>query len=342
MKKRAEELRAEGKKGAKKADGLQQLLDAIAGMGPDDRELAERLHVVMTKHAPDLQPKTWYGMPAYANEDGKAVDLLPGLGQVQVPLLDAGLPGLCQPRRRRHLADVVRPAEVDPRGGEEGRRTGQVRPLLEAQRRRSPSGTTALAYRGRMRRHVSQLLRFAWLEAQSCIFAVGIFVGLVLVRVVPLPIERYDALLIWCLVLTFGFWALGLETWREVLVIFGFHALGLALEIFKVHQGSWLYPGDATFADRRRPALLRLHVRRRRLLHLPGLASFRPARLRTTPRSRRPSSRPGSTRTSSPTTSSPTSASPSRWRWSSCSGAAGCTTRSATSATGCRWRCRSC
>lgn len=92
---------------------------------------------------------------------------------------------------------------------------------------------------------VSQLLRFAWLEAQSCIFAVGIFVGLVLTRVVPLPIERYDAMLIWCLILTFGFWALGLETWREVLVIFAFHALGLTLEVFKVQQGSWLYPGHA-------------------------------------------------------------------------------------------------
>ena len=73
MKKRAEELRAEGKKGAKKADGLQQLLDAIEKMAPDDRALAERVHVTVTKHAPDLEPKTWYGMPAYANKDGKVV-----------------------------------------------------------------------------------------------------------------------------------------------------------------------------------------------------------------------------------------------------------------------------
>jgi uncharacterized protein YdhG (YjbR/CyaY superfamily) len=73
MKARADELRAEGKKGAKKADGLQQVLDAIEKMGPDDRALAERVHVTITKHAPQLAPKTWYGMPAYANEDGKAV-----------------------------------------------------------------------------------------------------------------------------------------------------------------------------------------------------------------------------------------------------------------------------
>jgi uncharacterized protein YdhG (YjbR/CyaY superfamily) len=73
MKKRAEELRAEGKKGAKKADGVQAVLDAIAGMAPDDRALAERVHVTVTATAPDLAPKTWYGMPAYANEDGKVV-----------------------------------------------------------------------------------------------------------------------------------------------------------------------------------------------------------------------------------------------------------------------------
>ena len=73
MKERAAELRAEGKKGAKKADGLQAVLDAIAKMGPEDRALAERVHVVVTDTAPGLSPKTWYGMPAYANEDGKVV-----------------------------------------------------------------------------------------------------------------------------------------------------------------------------------------------------------------------------------------------------------------------------
>jgi uncharacterized protein YdhG (YjbR/CyaY superfamily) len=73
MKERAAELRAEGKKGAKKADGLQAVMDAIAKMGPEDRALAERVHVTVTSTAPELMPKTWYGMPAYANEDGKAV-----------------------------------------------------------------------------------------------------------------------------------------------------------------------------------------------------------------------------------------------------------------------------
>jgi uncharacterized protein YdhG (YjbR/CyaY superfamily) len=73
MKERAAELRAEGKKGAKKADGLQAVLDKIAEMAPEDRALAERVHVAVTANAPELAPKTWYGMPAYATADGKIV-----------------------------------------------------------------------------------------------------------------------------------------------------------------------------------------------------------------------------------------------------------------------------
>ena len=73
MKERAAELRAEGKKGAKKADGLQAVLDAIAKMTPQDRALAERVHTAVTTTAPELDPKTWYGMPAYADPDGKVV-----------------------------------------------------------------------------------------------------------------------------------------------------------------------------------------------------------------------------------------------------------------------------
>jgi len=73
MKERAAELRAEGKKGAKKADGLQAVLEAIEKMAPEDRALAERVHVTVTSTAPDLAPKTWYGMPAYADADGKVV-----------------------------------------------------------------------------------------------------------------------------------------------------------------------------------------------------------------------------------------------------------------------------
>jgi uncharacterized protein YdhG (YjbR/CyaY superfamily) len=73
MRERAAELRAEGKKGAKRADGLQAVLDRIAEMAPEDRALAERVHVTVTATAPELSPRTWYGMPAYANDDGKVV-----------------------------------------------------------------------------------------------------------------------------------------------------------------------------------------------------------------------------------------------------------------------------
>jgi uncharacterized protein YdhG (YjbR/CyaY superfamily) len=71
MRAHAAELRAEGKKGAQKADGLQAVLDSIAQMAPGDRALAERVHMTVTAAAPDLSPRTWYGMPAYANTDGK-------------------------------------------------------------------------------------------------------------------------------------------------------------------------------------------------------------------------------------------------------------------------------
>ena len=80
MKKRAAELRAEGKKGAKKADGLQAVLDS-AEMAPEDRALAERVHVTVTAAAPGLSPKTWYGMPAYANADGKVVVFFQNAGK---------------------------------------------------------------------------------------------------------------------------------------------------------------------------------------------------------------------------------------------------------------------
>src|ERR1700727_2492965 len=73
MKERAAELRAEGTKGAKQADGLQAVLDRIEEMAPDDRALAERVHVTVTATAPELSPKTWYGMPAYTNADGKII-----------------------------------------------------------------------------------------------------------------------------------------------------------------------------------------------------------------------------------------------------------------------------
>src|SRR5689334_8587573 len=86
----------------------------------------------------------------------------------------------------------------------------------------------------RIRHAVAQLLRFGWREAQCCVFAAAIFVGLALSTVLPLPIARYDALLAYGLVITAVFLLLRLETAREVAVIFAFHLIGLALELFKV------------------------------------------------------------------------------------------------------------
>jgi uncharacterized protein YdhG (YjbR/CyaY superfamily) len=54
-------------------EGEQAALEAIAAMQEPDRSMAARLHEIITASAPDLMPKTWYGMPAYANQDGKVV-----------------------------------------------------------------------------------------------------------------------------------------------------------------------------------------------------------------------------------------------------------------------------
>ena len=69
MKERAKELKAE----AAKADGESALLAKIAEMKEPDRSMAKRLHAIVTASAPALSPKTWYGMPAYADKDGKIV-----------------------------------------------------------------------------------------------------------------------------------------------------------------------------------------------------------------------------------------------------------------------------
>jgi uncharacterized protein YdhG (YjbR/CyaY superfamily) len=72
MKERAKELKAEERASRNRADGESDLLAKIAEMPGPDRAMAKRLHAVVTASAPDLWPKTWYGMPAYAR-DGKVV-----------------------------------------------------------------------------------------------------------------------------------------------------------------------------------------------------------------------------------------------------------------------------
>ena len=72
MKERAKELKAEARRGADRAAGERDVLTKIAEMHGSDRAMAERLHAIVTASAPELSPKTWYGMPAYAR-DGKVV-----------------------------------------------------------------------------------------------------------------------------------------------------------------------------------------------------------------------------------------------------------------------------
>lgn len=84
MKARAAELRTEGKKGARQADDLQALLDSMAKMTLEDRTLAEQVHATVTTAAPDLSPRTWYGMPAYANADGKVVVAFKNAGKFKL------------------------------------------------------------------------------------------------------------------------------------------------------------------------------------------------------------------------------------------------------------------
>lgn len=101
------------------------------------------------------------------------------------------------------------------------------------------------AGRSRWRSGGAQLVRFGWIQLTSCLFPIALFAGLAVSKYLTLPIPRYDALLLYCLILTIGFWVVRLETWRELAVICGFHLVGLALELFKVQVGSWQYPGDA-------------------------------------------------------------------------------------------------
>jgi uncharacterized protein YdhG (YjbR/CyaY superfamily) len=66
MRERAKELKAA-------TDGESAVQEALAKMTPDDRAIGDRLHAIVKDAAPELTPKTWYGMPAYANKEGKVV-----------------------------------------------------------------------------------------------------------------------------------------------------------------------------------------------------------------------------------------------------------------------------
>ncbi len=73
MRERAKELQAEAKASKNRDAGEKAVLEAITAMNQSDQDIANKLHSLVSKTAPDLMPKTWYGMPAYANADGKVI-----------------------------------------------------------------------------------------------------------------------------------------------------------------------------------------------------------------------------------------------------------------------------
>jgi uncharacterized protein YdhG (YjbR/CyaY superfamily) len=83
MRARAKELKAA-------EEGEAAVQAALAKMSPDDRALGERVHAIVQDTAPDLVPKTWYGMPAYANKDGKVVCYFKNAGKFKARYSELG------------------------------------------------------------------------------------------------------------------------------------------------------------------------------------------------------------------------------------------------------------
>jgi len=81
MRDRAKELAAEARSNKNKAQGESDILKAIAAMSELDRAMAKRLHEIIKSSAPTLLPKTWDGMPAYSNKDGKVVCFFQSAGK---------------------------------------------------------------------------------------------------------------------------------------------------------------------------------------------------------------------------------------------------------------------
>ena len=83
MRARAKELKAT-------EDGETAIAQALKKMSPDDRALGERVHTLVRETAPDLVPKTWYGMPAYANKDGKVICYFKNAGKFKMRYSELG------------------------------------------------------------------------------------------------------------------------------------------------------------------------------------------------------------------------------------------------------------
>ncbi|WP_040711761.1 DUF817 domain-containing protein [Paenibacillus curdlanolyticus] len=96
-----------------------------------------------------------------------------------------------------------------------------------------------------MKRRLAQFIRFGWIQAISCMFAVVIFGAMAVTKYMPIPfIPRYDAILLICIVMQGLLLWTKQETLDECKVIIVFHLIGLALELYKVQMGSWSYPDE--------------------------------------------------------------------------------------------------
>ena len=84
MKARTQELKLEARASKDRAVGESAVLTAISQMKEDDHSMAKRLHEIITTNAPALMPKTWYGMPAYADTDGKVICFFQAAGKFNV------------------------------------------------------------------------------------------------------------------------------------------------------------------------------------------------------------------------------------------------------------------
>ena len=107
--------------------------------------MAERLHAIVTASAPDLSPKTWYGMPAYA-KDGKIVCFFQSADKFKARYATFGFNDDGEPRRRRHVADLLRADGADRRRREEDRRAreegGELMSMATRRPRRRPTRRT--------------------------------------------------------------------------------------------------------------------------------------------------------------------------------------------------------
>lgn len=114
MRERAREVKAERGTGAGDTAGESDVLAKIAEMSEPDRSMAERIHAIVKDSAPDLSPRTWYGMPAYA-KDGKVVCFFQGAQKFKTRYATFGFSDRANLDDGQHVADGVRTRDADRR-----------------------------------------------------------------------------------------------------------------------------------------------------------------------------------------------------------------------------------